>query len=229
MADTRIKDLATFSGTPTATDFLAIDGPNETKKIPGNMFALVDSNGGVNVRNQLDIAENPNHRQSKSIIICRDKNGKTLSSIVVSKETNGQTSLILGVGNVNANGSDIYTWPAIFLSRDGATTYTIPSPANFRSAIDVGGQFITERKSATVINAENKKDYQVTIDCTKQGYTPIGIVGLVFEGDFYTNFHAMRQFVSGNNAYVGVRANTETAFVSPLLTVSAYVLYKRNA
>ena len=48
MADTRIKDLPTFSGTPTATDFLAIDGPNETKKIPGNIFAL-DSKTRLNV------------------------------------------------------------------------------------------------------------------------------------------------------------------------------------
>lgn len=48
MADVRIKDLAAFSGTPTATDFLAIDGPNETKKIPGNAYAL-DNKTKLNV------------------------------------------------------------------------------------------------------------------------------------------------------------------------------------
>ena len=40
MADIRIKDLNPFSGTPTADDFLAIDGASETKKIAGNTFAL---------------------------------------------------------------------------------------------------------------------------------------------------------------------------------------------
>lgn len=48
MADVRIKDLAAFSGTPTATDFLAIDSANETKKIPSNIFAL-DSKTKLNV------------------------------------------------------------------------------------------------------------------------------------------------------------------------------------
>lgn len=49
MADKRIKDLATFSGEPGGSDWLAIDSASETKKIAGNQFAL-NSKRTLNVK-----------------------------------------------------------------------------------------------------------------------------------------------------------------------------------
>lgn len=347
MADIRIKDLAAFSGTPAANDFLAIEGPNETKKIRGDSFALnskVDymineikstpagtskiiisdippaEIGGTGLGNEeyfkrtvkklcevypnksdtlfvgrgrpdsqwfyeiciyntsevnseglprysfgraiklngmvceavindfawtwrenndftstffrytpADVTQNPNPRQSYGLLTGVDKNRKTLTTIITSKETDGRTGSYLGVHNTDANGNPISNYFVIFLTRDGEVTYTVPYPANFRSAIDVGGQFITEKKSTTVNDATNQTDYTLTIDCTKQGYTPIGIVGVELAGEFYTRFHVAKYLISGNNAYVVVRSEADTSFTTPQLIVGAFVLYRRNA
>lgn len=252
MADIRIKDLAAFSGTPTATDFLAIDSMNETKKIPGNAFALnskidyaineiksapngtakiivsdippasiggtslgneeyfkstlkklcevypnrtdtlfigkglpgnfwiyeifiyntsiVNSEGlpqysfgrvftfgteyygstinhvfawkkslndleGVVIRTSLDITEDPNPRQSISILKSRDKNNQDLVSFTVGKDSDGSTSLFFGIYNTDTNGNSINVWPRMRLARNGAVYYDIPNVDNFRSAI----------------------------------------------------------------------------------------------
>ena len=319
MADTRIKDLAAFSGTPAATDFLAIDGPNETKKIPGNIFAL-DSKTKLNVtelgssddlntlfgndksgfyyitrnvanapdtfigliviakndvtfqlayrgnkiyireytgnsqsmtwsdwrktltdgeninipynviiRSLYDRETNPSATVNGKALIFMDKDSERVGTIRVDRLSDGRNTLLLGVHNETTNGDEVSTWLQLYLGSDGTVTYGIPSPAKFRSAIDVEGHFVTERKSTTVSNATNKTDYHLTIDCTKQGYTPIGIAGMELAGDFYAHFHTAKQLINGNNAYVSVRANSETSFTCPTLTVSVFVLYRRNA
>lgn len=66
----------------------------------------------------------------------QDKNGLWAGSFGVEAAGNaGKIRSYLGVHNKKTDGTEVSSWFCLDLNKDGSTTYSIPSPANFCSAI----------------------------------------------------------------------------------------------
>lgn len=68
-------------------------------------------------------------------IMFRDKDDERIGELRVSQYADGRTGLLHGVVNEKTDGSEVANWFTMYVAKDGAATYSVTSPANFRSAI----------------------------------------------------------------------------------------------
>lgn len=162
MADVRIKDLEAFSGTPTATDFLAIDSANETKKISGNTFlnnkdAIILPNN-IFIKSRYDRDTDPSSPVNGYSLLFTDKDDERVGYIRVDRLDDGRDRLTLGVNNEKTNGDEVSALFQMYVARDGTIAYAISSPEKFRSAIGISYQ---------------DKDYEGTLTVPSSSYLEI--------------------------------------------------------
>ena len=84
----------------------------------------------------------------------------------------------------------------------------------------------TQEFTIDSLTVSNNTDYYRTIDVSKTGYTPIGIIQSGFLGSYDTRFHFSRLSLTGNTAYVNFRANAES-FSTSGFSVKITVLYTK--
>jgi uncharacterized repeat protein (TIGR02543 family) len=72
-------------------------------------------------------------------IVFSDADNETIGFIYPVRETDGRQRLLIQVANEKSDGTAVYNSISLYISKTGAATYAVTSPANFRSAIGVKG------------------------------------------------------------------------------------------
>lgn len=135
--------------------------------------------------------------------LCKDTTGQSIASAI--------TALGTALGNSKAN-----------ISGDN-----IGNKATFRNNIEASGiayEWFTKDNLGTLVS---QTDYAFTFDITKAGYTPLGIVTVRLNNNYSTRFHFSQWYISGNTAYVVIRAS-ESGVSTNNLNIGIGVLYANN-
>ena len=83
----------------------------------------------------------------------------------------------------------------------------------------------TKSKSNVTVSAGSTKDIDITI--TRSGYTPIGIVGVILEGNWSDGCHIYRAYLNtSTTARIGLRNRLAAGTADSTVKVTVYVLYK---
>ena len=131
----------------------------------------------------------------------------TAEDITYSGSTNVKQAI-----DAKANSADVYTKTEIDTALSGK----------------VGSDFITTQAfELNNLSVANNTDYNYSIDITKTGYTPIGVVQSGFVGNYGTRFHFAKQFIVGNQIDLTFRANAES-FSTTGFAVNVTILYKKS-
>lgn len=86
-----------------------------------------------------------------------------------------------------------------------------------------------ERHTATFGQCSPNTDYVQSIDVSKSGYTPIGIISYTILGTYGTHFHVSQiDIVNYTNATIRIRANSSTTFTTDSTKVEILVLYRKS-
>ena len=85
----------------------------------------------------------------------------------------------------------------------------------------------TETFGFSNLSVANNTDYYKTVDVTKTGYTPIGVVQIITSGNYNTRFHFSRYQITNNTLQVEFRANSES-FSASNVYIGLVVLYVKS-
>ena len=124
------------------------------------------------------------------------------------------------------------------LSYDGTTKSVYTKIGEVESDIsDLSDEVDTKADKSDFITTEtfgfsnltvaNNTDYYKTVDVTKTGYTPLGVVQIITSGNYNTRFHFSRYQITNNTLQVEFRANSES-FSASNVYIGLVVLYVKS-
>ena len=94
---------------------------------------------------------------------------------------------------------------------------------------DLTTNIAIERKEIVLGQCSPNVDYTKTLDISKTGYSPLGIIGFHIQGTYGTHFHVSRaDITSYTNAMFSIRANSTLTFTTDNTVISFVVLYKQR-
>lgn len=82
---------------------------------------------------------------------------------------------------------------------------------------------LTVEGKTTTVQFSNASTKEVTVDISKDGYTPIGVMG--YSVVTSANFYVLRAYVSGNTLYLYLVQRAGTA-VTQTINVNVYIAYQ---
>ena len=87
-------------------------------------------------------------------------------------------------------------------------------------------QLAMEWKTITFGSCKNQTDYSKSLDVTKTGYAPLGVIGWSILGSWRTHFTITRmEVVNWTTLWCDIRSTNATSFTTDNTQVKALVLY----
>lgn len=174
--------------------------------------------------------------------LTNDADHVPVSSVVKSAITNVESDLasIHATGSTNTTGAKIDAGTYFYLNdvlvrakTDIAVNATFTSGTNYEtvtagglndlmSAIDAN--LVVEEKTVFNNSTNENQDYEGHTSVSKTGYSLIGVVGFLIQGNYSTRYSIQQMYALSDSVYYQFRGTN----ASPGLLVTAYVLYKKN-